>query len=58
MENKYVNVCNKSGGLVVYTTPTFGRRQFYAGQHSKVSVEELKELVQLPGGITLFMNFL
>ena len=58
MEKVFVNVYNKSGGLVVYNTPSFGRRQFYAGQHSKVDVEELKELIQIPGGISLFMNFL
>lgn len=58
MDRIYVNVYNKSGGLVGYNTPSFGRRQFYAGQRSKVDLDELKELIQVPGGITLLLNYL
>lgn len=55
--NDTVNVVNKSGGLLVYTT-SFGRREFAAGQTRKIKLEELKELAQLPGGTTLLLNYL
>lgn len=58
MENKMVNVTNKSTGMVIYSTATYGRREFNNGQTRKISLDELKELVQTPGGPELLYNYL
>ena len=52
-----VNVTNKSGGLLVYST-SMGRREFAAGQTRKIELDELKELAQLPGGTVMLLNYL
>lgn len=56
------NVLNKSSGRVVYNIKDpdcFVRREFFPGQLMKnVPVKELERLVQQPGGLTLFYNYL
>lgn len=57
--NKTCTVKNKSAGSVFYSTPRYGRKVFHPGQSiPNIEVAELKELVQQPGGMALFYNFL
>lgn len=59
MEEKImVKVTNKSGGRLIYATPTFGRRKFDPAQSYKVDIEELKELAQIEGGDVMLLNYL
>lgn len=52
-------VVNKSSGRVGYKTATGGRVVFYPRESKpNVSVESLKELIQQPGGLELFYNYL
>ena len=55
---KVLKVTNRSGGLVIYSTQEFGRREFYSHETKKISEEELNALVQKPGGLELLYNYL
>lgn len=56
-----VEVFNKSAGVVMYKIPNSAAgnvRTFAAHQKQLVSVQELNDLCQHPGGLELFYNFL
>ena len=59
MDNKILNVTNRSAGMVVYNIPEEGiRREFMPGETKKINFEELQKLAYLRGGRTLMENFL
>lgn len=56
-----VEVFNKSAGVVMYkipNSPAGNVRTFSAHQKQTVSVQELNDLCQHPGGLELFYNYL
>lgn len=55
---KMVDVTNKSAGHVLFTT-SFGVRRFAPGQtRHNITLEELLELAQTPGGDVMLANYL
>ena len=56
--NRVYNVKNRSAGMVVYTIPEIGRREFAPGETKKLTYNELEKLSFLPGGPSLMSNFL
>ena len=58
-EEKYVQVQNLSGGVVVYTIPEDNiRRVFSAYEVKRITDKELRKVYYQPGGENLLQNFL
>lgn len=58
MANSILKVTNRSGGIVIYSTDEFGRREFAPRETKKISQEELETLAQRNGGPELIYNYL
>lgn len=59
MENKIVEVINRSSGKVLYKIPEMGvRREFYPKEVKKVSIAEIEAVCAQPGGRELIYNYL
>ena len=59
MAEKIVKVTNRDSGMVGYAIPDTGiRREFASGETKKIPVEELKQLMYVPGGEFILKNLL
>lgn len=59
MENKMIKVSNRDSGNVGYQIPESGvRRDFAMGETKNIPVEELKQLMYVPGGEFILKNLL
>ena len=57
--NKICLVTNRSSGTLIYSVDDLNRRRVFSpNETKKIPVEELEMLVQQPGGMGLFYNFL
>lgn len=57
-KTNYVKVTNRNNGVTGYTLNSGIRRQFNIGETKKISLDELIELGQDPGGEVLLKNYL
>lgn len=59
MENKIVEVTNRSSGKVLYVVPEMGiRREFYPRETKKVNIAEIEAVSSQPGGRELIYHYL
>ena len=59
MENKMIKVSNRDSGNVGYQIPESGiRRDFAIGETKNIPIEELKQLMYVPGGEFILKNLL
>ena len=59
MENKIVEVANRSSGRVLYVVPELNaRREFYPKEVKKIPISEIEAVSAQPGGRELIYNYL
>lgn len=59
-KNTIIKVTNRDNGGVGYTIPDLGNlhRTFQAGETKEITMEELRKLTFLPGGMSILKNYL
>ena len=55
-KNTIIKVTNRDNGSVGYTIPDMGNlhRSFQSGETKEITMEELRKLSYLPGGVSVF----
>lgn len=57
--NVIIKVTNRDNGSVGYSVPDLGiRREFMSGESKNVTMEELRKLSYIPGGLYILQNYL
>ena len=59
-KNTIIKVTNRDNGSVGYTIPDMGNlhRSFQSGETKEITMEELRKLSYLPGGVSVLKNYL